>query len=165
MNIFNTASVKENKNRPAWVTPEILIAKRKSCFWAGASLLCAGAAAVAAKVILSSLAVSEAAVLLPVIRNTVLLLILAFSLIISVLYKRTAPAVTGIFMTADGIAAGILASGFLYTAPTRWFGLAVGLGVLLPICLLYLAYQSKYEPEETDPQQLNRSFSWSCLPN
>ncbi|MCF0260662.1 MAG: hypothetical protein HUJ54_12460 [Erysipelotrichaceae bacterium] len=154
MNKFNINSVKENKNRPAWVTPEILVAKRRSYLWKGAALLCTAAAAVAAKVILSSIAASEITVMLPMIRNTALLLVMAFSLVISIICKKANPAATHAFMIADSIAAGILAAVLLNTVPVRIFCLMAGLAAFLTICLLYLGFKCKYDPEEVDPELL-----------
>ncbi|MCF0258348.1 MAG: hypothetical protein HUJ54_00675 [Erysipelotrichaceae bacterium] len=150
----NTPAMKENRYRPAWVTPEILQAKRKSYLWMGASLLCFGAASVAVKMVLNSPVLPDAASLLPVLRNTALLLLMACGLIVSVIFKKADPRATRAFMIAGGLAAGTLSAVLLHTAPMSWFGLFTGLAVFLTACVLYLVYQAKYDPEDVDPRLL-----------
>ena len=158
-----TPTVKENKYRPAWVTPEILLEKRKVYLWRGAALLCAAITAIAAKALLTSNAVPAAA-LLPVIRNTALLLIMAFSLIISIIFKKANPGVTRSIMMMNSMAAGTLSAVLLQSLGMFPFCFGISLAVFLAICLLYLVYQAKYDPEDVDPELLKGPLPYIYIP-
>ncbi|MCF0258351.1 MAG: hypothetical protein HUJ54_00690 [Erysipelotrichaceae bacterium] len=138
----------ENGQYPVQAVPEILHAKRRSYQWIAAGLLAAAATAFAAKVLLTSPSLYEYAAMLPVLRNTVLLLLMTMSLIISVIYKYGNPIAVRIFMMSDFAAAGLLAAVLGLHTSMAWFGLYVIIAVVLAGVFLYVQYKFKYDPKE-----------------
>ena len=149
--------------RPAQTVSEALLSKRKSYQRTGAALLCTAAAAFAAKVFLSSPAMSDTAFLLPAIRNASLLLVMACSLILSIISRKADPPIVHAIAMICSLSAGILFGVLRQNTPITRFSLYIGFPVVITGCMLYLVYHARYVLRDPHSLMLTGDVPSFCM--